>query len=182
MPYVALDHDHLPGISGLLDTFKESALPLLQLAEHLLRGESPLTRGEREIIASSVSWWNGCLFCHNSHGAVAAAHLGRDLDLILDIRNDLRETDTSDKFRSLLQIARHVQQSGKAVTADLIEAARSAGATDRDIHDTVLIAGAFCMYNRYVDGLGTDAPEDLEMYRATGKRLAEQGYLKRDAR
>jgi hypothetical protein len=70
-----------------------------------------------------------------------------------------------------------MQKGGKQVTGEQIERARSEGATDREIHDTVLIAAAFCMYNCYVDGLATWAPTDPEMYRQNGKLLAENGYV-----
>jgi alkylhydroperoxidase/carboxymuconolactone decarboxylase family protein YurZ len=79
-------------------------------------------------------------------------------------------------LKSLLAIAGSVQKGGNQVTGEQIERARSHGATDKEIHDTVLIAAAFCMYNRYVDGLATWAPTDPELCRQNGKRLAEQGY------
>ena len=87
------------------------------------------------------------------------------------------KTPVSAKLRALLNIAAHVQQGGKKVTEADIAAAREEGATDREIHDTVLIAAAFCMYNRYVDGLATWAPDDPELYRENGRRLAEEGYI-----
>lgn len=179
MAHITLKNEHLPGISGLLDYAPDTAAPLCDLAEALLRAPSTLTSGEREIIASSVSWWNQCEYCHNSHGAAAAAHLERDVDLVYDIRAGLVETPVSDKLRALLEIARKVQQGGKAVAEEDIANARAQGATDREIHDTVLIAAAFCMYNRYVDGLGTWGASDAEAYRESGNRLAKQGYLQK---
>jgi uncharacterized peroxidase-related enzyme len=179
MAHIALKNEQLPGISGLLDYRPETARPLLLLAETLLRGESTLTSGEREIIAASVSYWNQCHFCHTSHAAAAAAHLGAGVNLIDDIKAGLPNTPVSNKLRALLNIAHQVQKGGKHVTEADIEAARAEGATDLEIHDTVLIAAAFCMYNRYVDGLGTWAPEPNEAYLAMGERLAFVGY-KRD--
>ena len=82
----------------------------------------------------------------------------------------------SDKLKALLAIAGKVQQDGKLVTKADVDAARKQGATDFEIHDTVLIAAAFCMYNRYVDGLGTWQPRNPEMYQQMGKHLAEEGY------
>ncbi len=82
----------------------------------------------------------------------------------------------SEKMKALLKIASRVQKSGKEVDLSHIEAARHTGASDEDIHDTVLIAAAFCMYNRYVDGLGTRLPADKEEYVPMGKRLATTGY------
>ncbi len=177
MAHIKLTNENLPGIVGLLNYRPETAKPLLELAETLLRGNSTLTSGEREIIASSVSYQNDCYFCHTSHGAAAAAHLNTDLDLIDDIKAGLPKTLVSPKLKALLAIAHKVQQGGKQVTEAVIDTARQQGATDLEIHDTVLIAAAFCMYNRYVDGLGTWAPEPQEAYQEMGVKMAKQGYL-----
>lgn len=176
MAHIKLNNENLPGISGLFDFRQETAKPLSELAETLLRGDSTLTSGERELIASSVSYWNDCHFCHSSHGAAAAAHLQKNVDLLDDIKKGLEETPISDKLRKLLNIARKVQQSGRNVSNQDIQAAKDEGATDTEIHDTVLIAAAFCMFNRYVDGLGTWAPEQNEAYKEMGERLAFEGY------
>src|SRR5271154_998241 len=148
MAHIKLLNEQLPGIVGLLDYRKETAKPLSELAEILLRGDSTLTSGEREMIASYVSYKNECHFCHTSHGAAAAAHLKKDMSLVDDIKMGFIKTQISSKLRALLTVATHVQQGGKKVTEADITAARKEGATDREIHDTVLIAAAFCMYNR----------------------------------
>jgi uncharacterized peroxidase-related enzyme len=176
MAHIKLPNEELPGITGLLPYRPETGKPLSELAEVLLRGPSSLTSGEREIIAASVSHWNGCHFCHTSHAAAAAAHLKTGLNLIEDIKASFNETPVSDKLRTLLHIARQVRLNGKCVTARFVRAARSHGATDMEIHDTVLIAAAFCMYNRYVDGLGTWAPGPNEAYAEMGERMAHVGY------
>lgn len=178
MAHITLKNEELPGIVGLLNYRPETAKPLLELADILLRGESTLTSGEREIIAASVSHWNDCHFCHTSHAAAAAAHLGSGLELIDDIKAGLANTPVSDKLRALLEIARQVQRGGKNVTEQQIAAARAEGATDLEIHDTVLIAAAFCMFNRYVDGLGTWAPAENAAYQEMGERMAHVGYGK----
>ena len=178
MAHIKLLNEELPGIVGLLNFRPETARPLLDLAETLLRGPSPLTSGEREIIAASVSYWNQCHFCHTSHAAAAAAHYKCGLGLIDEIKAGLPNTDVSDKVRALLHIAHQVQGNGKNVTEADVAAARAQGATDREIHDTVLIAAAFCMYNRYVDGLGTWAPGPNEAYKEMGERIAHIGYGK----
>lgn len=178
MAHIKLNNEELPGIVGLLDFRKDTGALLNRLAETLLRGDSTLTSGERELIASFVSHKNDCHFCHSSHGAAAAAHLSKDVDLLDDIKAGIKETPVSPKMRTLLTIAGKVQQGGKNVTEADIEAAKAEGATDEELHDTVLIAAAFCMYNRYVDGLGTWAPPGNEPYREMGKRLAEVGYVK----
>ncbi len=176
MSYIELDNN-FPGIRGLLEYRPDTAKPLSELAEVLLRGPSTLSSAEREIIASYVSYQNECHFCHHSHGAAAAHHLDGNLDLIDDIKQNFQKTKISPKLRKLLNIAKKVQILGNKVTEEHIKEAKTEGATDREIHDTVLIAAAFCMYNRYVDGLGTWAPKDKEAYNETGKMLAEQGYL-----
>jgi hypothetical protein len=107
---------------------------------------------------------------------VADYHLGGDEQLVLDVKQDTEGAGVSDKLKALLAIAGKVQRGGKNVLAEDIERARLQGATDLEIHDTVLIAAAFCMCNRYVDGLATWAPQDAERYRQEGARLAQQGY------
>lgn len=175
MAYIELNND-MPGIVGLMQYRPETAKPLNELAEILLRGPSSLSSSEREMIASYVSYQNNCHFCHTCHGAAAAHHIDGDLSLIDDIKKDFKKTEISPKLRSLLDIARKVQKSGLEVQQSDVDKAKEQGATDREIHDTVLIAAAFCMYNRYVDGLGTWAPEENEAYDETGQRLAHEGY------
>ncbi len=176
MPHIALP-EGLPGISGPMAFRPETAQHLRALAEVLLRGPNSLSSAEREVIATYTSSQNDCFFCQTSHGAAAAHHLGGNELLVAQVKADFHSAPISDKLKALLAIAGQVQKGGKHVTPDDIQHARAAGATDMEIHDTVLIAAAFCMYNRYVDGLATWAPHDPEAYRAMGKRLAEQGYV-----
>jgi uncharacterized peroxidase-related enzyme len=147
------------------------------LVEVLLTGPSTLSRGERELIATYVSSRNCTQYCHSIHGAIAAAHLGGDEALVKQVKTDFTQAAISPKLKALLVIAGKVQQDGKLVTPTDVEAARKLGATDVEIHDTVLIAAAFCMYNRYVDGLGTDQPDDEALYRERGRRVARDGYV-----
>jgi uncharacterized peroxidase-related enzyme len=165
-----------PGILGLMTFRPETAAPINELVNILLRGESTLSRGERELIATHVSWRNGCFFCQTIHGAVAAAQLGHDEQLVHKVKTDWEHAEISPKLKALLNIAGKVQLGGKQVTAEHIAAAREQGATDLEIHDTVLIAAAFCMANRYVDGLGTWAPEDPAIYRARAAEIVDYGY------
>lgn len=176
MPHIALP-EGLPGISGAFAFRPETANPMRSLAHTLLHGPSSLTGAERELIATYVSSRNDCFFCQTSHGAAAAAHLGGDFALVDAVKQDFAAADISDKMKKLLVIAGKVQEGGKQVHPEDIEAARAAGATDVELHDTVLIAAAFCMYNRYVDGLGTWQPTEPSMYTDMGRHLAEQGYL-----
>ena len=177
MAHIDMPHDCLPGIQGLFQQFPDTATPLRALAETLLRGPSTLSRGERELVAALVSTKNDCRFCGGSHAAFASAQLEGGPELVAAVRRDYRSAPITEKMRSLLAIAEQVQQSGKAVTKETVAAARAAGATDREIHDSVLIAAAFCMFNRYVDGLGTWAPDDEGMYAMVAKRIVEHGYL-----
>ena len=172
MPHIQLP-EGLFGILGPMAFRPETARPLNELADVLLRGPSTLTPGERELIATFVSSRNDCFFCQTIHGAVAAYHLGGNEQLVLDVKQDSESAGVSDKLKALLAIAGKVQHGGKKVLAEDIERARLHGATDLEIHDTVLIAAAFCMYNRYVDGLATWAPQDADRYRQQGARLAQ---------
>ena len=165
MPHIDLHNDR-PGIVGLFQYRPETAGPLMELTEVLLRGQSPLSRGERELIASYVSALNECKFCTLTHATKATAQLPEGMVGALE----------SAKLRALLRIAEAVQESGQAVTERDVAAARAAGATDLEIHDTVLIAAAFCMYNRYVDGLGAVAPGDAGTYARMADFVMERGY------
>lgn len=91
---------------------------------------------------------------------------------------DLESANISEKMKALLRIVELVAKTGRNVTAEAVDQARQQGATDKEIHDTVLIAAAFCMFNRYVDGLATWAPKEHEAYRDHGKVIAEQGYVR----
>jgi uncharacterized peroxidase-related enzyme len=176
MPHIALP-EGLPGIRGALAFRPETAKPLNELAEVLLFGPHTLTPGERELIATYVSFLNECHFCQSIHGAIAAAHLDGNEDLVRRVKADFQHAAISEKLKALLVVASKVQRGGKNVTAADVEQARSLGATDMEIHDTVLIAAAFCMYNRYVDGLATTQPHDEAMYRDRGKMVAREGYI-----
>ncbi|MBV9793580.1 MAG: peroxidase-related enzyme [Actinobacteria bacterium] len=175
MPYIALNSDQ-PGIRGLLQYRPETGRPLSELAEVLLRGPSTLSRGERELIGAYVSSLNGCRYCTSSHSATAAAQLPGGLDLVDQVRADPVTAPISAKLRALLAIAAAVTHSGHDVTEADVAAARAAGATDLEIHDSVLIAAMFAMFNRYVDGLATIAPDDPAAYAAGAQRLVQQGY------
>jgi uncharacterized peroxidase-related enzyme len=132
--------------------------------------------GERELIAAYVSALNECDFCRTSHAAFAAAQLEEGGTLVDQVIADLEAAPITPKLRALLKIAAAVREDGRKVTTDMIEAARKEQATDLEIHDTVLIAAAFCMYNRYVDGLGTLMPPDPTAFRRSAQRIIETGY------
>src|ERR1700712_1531783 len=174
MPYIPLE-EHLPGITGLLEYRKDSAAPIRELTQILLRGPSTLTEGERELIATVVSHRNECTFCVTAHTAAADILLGEE-ETSQMVRADINTAPVSDKMKALLTIAAQTQESGLAVTEASIQTAKDAGATDIEIHDTVLIAALFSLYNRYVDGLATVTPTDPAFYKGLGERLKNHGY------
>jgi len=169
----------LPGITSGFAFRPETAKPMRELAEVLLRGANTLTSGEREMIAAYVSSKNDCHFCQASHSAAAAHHLDGNYATVDAVKRDYRSAPVSSKLKALLNIAGKVQQDGKSVTTDDVARARAEGATDKEIHDAVLIAAAFCMFNRYVDGLATLTPTDHDAYDQMGQRMATQGYVQR---
>lgn len=176
MAYINLQND-LPGIRGPMAYSPDTGNALNELAEILLHDDNnTLTRGERELIGAYVSSENDCFFCQNVHSAMAQHYFECDMQLIDDIKRNYLTTPISDKLKALLSIAGSVQKGGKFVTPEQVEQAKSLGATDKEIHDTVLIAAAFCMFNRYVDGLNTWAPQNRQVYVERAKMRAEEGY------
>jgi uncharacterized peroxidase-related enzyme len=175
MPHIDVRPD-LYGITSLLAFRPQTAAALCELTQVMLRGPSTLTEAERELIATYVSQQNECVFCSSAHGS-ATCHLpGGDSTQVHAVRTDLATAPISDKLRALLGLAGKVQQSGRAVSASDVAHARAAGATDVEVHDTVLIAALFCLYNRYVDGLSTRTPDDPTYYEALGQRITTRGY------
>ena len=177
MAHIDLKNDE-PGIRGPMAYSPETAKPMNELAEILLRNENnSLSKGERELIGTYVSYLNDCFFCQSVHGAMAGYYLDCNLQQIEEIKKNPDLSHLSDKMKALLQIAASVQRGGKNVSVQQISAARHHGATDKEIHDTVLIAAAFCMFNRYVDGLATWAPDDPRVYVDRAPLRAATGYI-----
>jgi uncharacterized peroxidase-related enzyme len=175
MAHIALD-PALPGIRGPMAFRPETARPLNELVDVLLCGPHPLTPGERELLATAVSAQNDCRYCQTIHGAIAAHHLGGDENLVQQVKCDFEQAAISDKLKALLVIAAKTAESGRNVTVEDVERARRHGATDLEIHDTVLIAAVFCLCNRYVDGLATWTPTDPDFYRQRAAIVATHGY------
>ncbi|MGZ3751991.1 MAG: carboxymuconolactone decarboxylase family protein [Mucilaginibacter sp.] len=175
MPHINVDKN-LPGIRSLMAFSPETAAPMGELANLLLRTNEGLRMAERELIATHVSYLNDCFYCQQSHGAIAVCYLGGDTDLVEQVKSDYVHADVSDKLKALLSVAASVQKGGKYVTPEQIAIAKELGATDKDIHDTVLIAAAFCMFNRYVDGLASNTPSDLSSYPLRAQQIVEKGY------
>lgn len=174
MPYISLE-DHLPGITGLLEYRKDTAQPIRDLTQFLMRGENSLTEAERELIATVVSNGNECTFCTTAHTATADLLLG-EKETSQQVKQNISTSKVSEKMKALLTIASLVRESGNYVTASDVERAKDAGATDVEIHDTVLIAALFCLYNRYVDGLSTALPGETTYYNGLAERLVNHGY------
>lgn len=174
MPYISVPEE-LPGILGLLAFKPETAATVGAFTQQLLRGPSSLTPGEREIIAAVVSRRNECRFCAMAHTAAAEQVTG-DRELVDAAIRDPASAPVGERVRALLAVATKIQSSGLDVTADDIAAARAAGASDEDLHDTVLVAAAFCMFNGYVDGLAANTPTDPAIYEIIGRDLADNGY------
>lgn len=168
--------EHVPGIRSLVMFRPETGKYLYQLAQVLLRGESTLSEAERELIAAYVSKRNDCDFCTYSHAAAARYLYGEEAAIVDETLRDMQQASVSDKMKALLHIAGKVQILGKAVTSQDIAAAKELGATDRELHDTVLIAAAFCMFNRYVDGLDSLTPTDPAAYAEMGEKMVKNGY------
>ena len=166
----------VPGIRSLVMFRPETGRSLYELAQVLLRGPSPLSEAERELIAAYVSKRNDTVFCMMSHAAASRELYGDNKNIVDDVLNNMPLSHVGDKMKALLNIAGKVQILGKEVTPEDIAAARSFGADDREIHDTVLIAATFSMFNRYVDGLSSFTPTDAATYEEMGKRMAEKGY------
>ena len=167
----------VPGIRSLFFFRPETGQHLCDLAQVLLRGDSPLSEAERELIAAYVSHLNKCVFCCMSHAAAARCLYGESKDIVDDVLAGMHQADIPDKMKALLQIAGKVQILGKRVTPGDIGLAKTLGASDREIHDTVLIAASFCMFNRYVDGLAAFTPANPEAYEEMGNRMATKGYV-----
>ncbi len=176
MAHIDLQNE-APGILGLMAFRPEAARALNNLAETVLRGPSTMSQGDRELIAGCVSYWNDCDFCHRSHAAVAEFCLDKELGYTEKIAKDIQSAPITPKMKALLKLAQKVQKSGRDVSKIDVTLAKETGATDIEIHDCILIAAMFCMFNRYVDGHGTFAPEkNAPYYTQTGKRLAVDGY------
>lgn len=176
MPHIELE-SHLPGITGLLEYRKDTGQPIRELTQILMRGNSTLSEAERELIATIVSHGNQCRFCTTAHAAAADLLLGNQITTQM-MREDIESTPVSEKMKALLTIAAAVGKNGKLVTPEMVTRAKTEGATDAEIHDTVLIAALFSLYNRYVDGMATAMPEDEAYFDTLADRLVNHGYMR----
>jgi uncharacterized peroxidase-related enzyme len=176
----------LPDVPGIVAAMRLSpglAVHLRGLADELLVKNMPgatLTRSERELLATAVSAANDCFYCMDSHGAFASELLRRTnaagIEAVVDGIQSGNSGGVGPKMVALLAIARVVQRNPRELTRVDVAFALAAGATDEDTQLTVLIASAFCMYNRMVDGLRAKTPANTDAYRARAAEIAEHGY------
>ena len=177
----------LPDVPGILTALRltpELGIHLRGLADELLVNDfagATIERAEREMLATAVSAANDCFYCMDSHGAFATALLERSGEMRARCPSSTasssdRPTDSTPKMRALLHIARTVRGDARDLTADDVEAAHAAGATDADVQLAVLIASAFSMYNRLVEGFRARTPPTTEVYQSRAGEIAEHGY------
>jgi uncharacterized peroxidase-related enzyme len=173
----------LPGIVAVMALTPALGHHLRGLADVLLVDDYPgatLSRAEREMLATAVSAANECFFCTDSHAAHAVALLERSGALELAPAVEAMAAGSfegvSEKLRTLARIACTVAADARRLGADDVAAARAAGATDGDVQLAILIAAAFSMYNRLVDGFRARTPADTAVYRARAAEIATQGY------
>lgn len=176
MPHVTIPAGLPPGVPGLMQYRPETGRPLSSLAEVLLRTPNTLSPADRELIAGYVSALNECRFCTYTHTEVSAQQHPEGRPLVDKAMADPNSAPISPKLKALLAIATAVQGSGKNVTEEMVAKARDEGATDTEIHDAVLIAAAFCMFNRYCDGLAAIVPPDPASYVPMAKNIIQNGY------
>ena len=173
----------LPGITAALNLTPGLGLHLRGLADELLVNDfagTTLTRAQREMLATATSAANDCFFCMDSHGAFATALLERsgatDQAPLIDVIKTGSSEGFDPKMRGLLHIARTVQREPRDLTSEDIAVAQEAGATDADVQLAVLIAAAFSMYNRMVEGFRARTAPSAEMYRERAGAIADHGY------
>ena len=170
MPHIALP-EGVPGIVSGFAFRPETAAPMRSLAHTLLfepGAGASLPSRDRELITAYVSSRNQCYFCHASHAAAASHHVGGSDKSTEQVCADPETAPIPERLKALLAIAGQVQSNAHSVSCAMIDRARQAGTKDPHIHDTVLIEAAFCMCNRYVDGLNTWQPRGEPMYDSMG--------------
>ncbi|MES0175378.1 carboxymuconolactone decarboxylase family protein [Mesorhizobium sp. M0006] len=180
--------DDLPDFPGILAAMMISpdlASVLRSLADTLLVKPFPgatLTRSDRELIATAVSAGNDCFYCMDTHAAFAEAllqHEGCGASRSRDLTDDLKLgllTGLSAKMRYLIRIALIVRDSGRKLASRNVAAAIQSGASNADVQLAVLIASAFCMYNRMVDGFRARTPSDPAVFQERAQQIAVFGY------
>lgn len=179
MPYIPIINN-TPGIVGLLDTYTDTGKVLRNLADILLnKNSNAFIKAERETVASYVSFLNNCNFCYKSHSSIADClwkRKGQTKEYIDKIET-LEETMSSSKIETLLYIAKKLHACPQGVKQEDIDLLFTFNFTPDDINDLILIISSFCMFNRYVDGLGTFHALDDDMYNNMAEKIAINGYI-----
>jgi uncharacterized peroxidase-related enzyme len=173
----------VPGIGVAMRLTPGLGIHLRGLADELLVHDFPgatISRAEREMLATAVSAANDCFFCMDSHGAFATALLEASGSTHLASLVDEIKTGSSEgfdtKMQTLLHIARTVRREPRDLTSADVAAARAAGAADADVQLAVLVAAAFSMYNRMVEGFRAKTAPSADAYRARAEEIAAHGY------
>ena len=166
----------LPPEAGLLQIFQafpKAARPLLEYHEVLLRGDSPFSAAERELIAAYVSGLNNCNYCRAIHSQTAVA-LGIGAETIANVFSNPHCEHVDVRMRPILAFVRKLTLSPANITAADVDAIFASGWDDRALHDAMAICGLFNLMNRLVNGLGVEASEAYTKMAA--QRLAQGGY------
>jgi len=172
MPYLP----SLPPDAALLDVFEafpDAARPLLDYHEVLLRGPSPLSVAERELIAAYVSGLNGCQYCQGVHTATAEA-FGIAEGTLRELLDDLGNGPVHERMKPILGYVRKLTLTPSRITQADAESVLKAGWDERALHDAVSVCALFNLMNRLVDGLGISATPGY--FAVSAHRLAEGGY------
>lgn len=163
--------------ASLLDLFKAFPAtnePLIQFHEVLLRGPSPFTEGERELIAAYVSGLNHCRYCHGVHVA-AAELLGASKSAILSALDDIDSSPIDEKMKPVLRYARKLTQQPNGLTQEDADAIFAVGWSEEALYHTVAVTALFNFMNRLVEGMGIEL--DPSYVKPASERLAKGGYL-----
>jgi uncharacterized peroxidase-related enzyme len=175
MAYIPTD-ENMFGLRALFAFRPAVAEPLSRLKELLLHSAGTLSFSDRELIACFVASKEDCGYCRSAHGATAAYLTGGNDELVKQVLNDFESAPISSKLKALLAVAARLQQGSRNVHQEDIDRARRCGATDLEIHDTVLIASCVCLFSRYIDGLGVEGSSNPEAYRIAAPQIARFGY------
>jgi uncharacterized peroxidase-related enzyme len=166
----------LPDDAVLLQVFRaypDTARPLLDYHELVMRGPSPFTVAERELIAAYVSGVNECGYCHGVHTATAEA-FGIPEGLLEALLADLDTAPVDERIRAVLRYVGKLTEAPARLTDEDAAAVLAAGWDERALHDAVIVCALFNFMNRMVNGLGIKADESY--FALSGKRLRDVGY------
>ena len=146
----------LPDTPHLIDVFKRfsrGVQPLMQFHDDILRGESELSAGERELIAAYTSGINACNFCHGSHRMIAEVH-GMDPAVFDALMVAPEDAGLEPRWLPLLAYVRKLTQTPSRVTDADAQAVLAAGWSEDAFYDAIIVCAAFNMMNRIVEGCG----------------------------